>query len=180
MRNFRKALTPVIEAVAVALVVLDIGLGIGVGWLSGKVTEQKRLEATAKAKVEQAQLRVARLQSFDDVLPGAEGQLDLFLKKRVPARRQAYSRALHLVRVLTQQAGVQLTEVAYKVGSDKEGPLARLELSVGVTGSFGSLIKFSHSLETATDFIVVRSFAFAPGDNGQLALRLTADLYMNP
>jgi hypothetical protein len=59
--------------------------------------------------------------------------------------------------------------------------LERLELDISLEGSYLSLLKFSHALETANDFILVREFNFAPGgDNQALGLRLGADLYLTP
>ncbi len=183
MRNVRKALTPVLEITALVLVLLDLGLGAGMVWLSHRLADQRRIQATAKVQIQQLQMRVAKLQTYDDFLPGAKGKVNLFIKERIPNRRQGYSRALHLLRILTQDSGVQLTAVGYprvEIEKGSNAPLDRLSLNISVAGTFDSLMKFSHELETATEFIVLRDFALQPGDNSQLNLRITADLYMNP
>ena len=60
-------------------------------------------------------------------------------------------------------------------------PLERLSLDINVQGSYPGLLEFSHALETANDFILVREFIFTPGEeNGALGLRLGADLYVTP
>jgi hypothetical protein len=42
------------------------------------------------------------------------------------------------------------------------------------------LLKFAHGLETANDFILIREFNLATGENGMLSLRLAADFYLTP
>ncbi len=43
-----------------------------------------------------------------------------------------------------------------------------------------SLLKISNGLETANDFLLVREFILAPGEKGDLGLRLSVDLYLTP
>jgi len=42
------------------------------------------------------------------------------------------------------------------------------------------VLNFAHALETASDFLLVRSFTFERGESGTVALRLGADLYLKP
>jgi hypothetical protein len=59
--------------------------------------------------------------------------------------------------------------------------MQRLGLVIIVAGPFPGLLKFAHALETASDFIVIRSFNIAAaGDTHDLEMRLTADLYLTP
>jgi Tfp pilus assembly protein PilO len=180
MRNARKTLIPVLEVAALALVLLDVGLGFSVVWARDRLTARKELLASVRRQVLDEQSRVATLENSQAQLPDAEGQLKLFQSNHLSPRREAYTRASRLVRELADKAGVLLAGIGYKLEPKQDTPLERLSLEVGVDGSFPSLINFSHALETASEFIVVRNFTFTPGDGGKLALRLGADLYMTP
>jgi Tfp pilus assembly protein PilO len=60
-------------------------------------------------------------------------------------------------------------------------PLERLAVEINAQGPYAGLLKFSHALETANEFILVRDFDLTPGgENGSLGLRLSADLYLTP
>jgi hypothetical protein len=113
-------------------------------------------------------------------LPEAEKQLSAFLRNHVPSRRQGFSHAARLMRRLTEQAGLRLSGLGYKLESSENDPLQRLGMEVEVEGPFSSLLNFAHALETAGDFIVVRDFAFEPAEGQVVALRLGADLYLKP
>ena len=127
-----------------------------------------------------AEVRIERLKKFREALPGAGLRLAALERDHAPPRRQGFSQAAKLVRRVTEQSGTQLTSVAYKLDNNASGPLQRLGLVIIVAGPFPALLKFAHALETASDFIVIRSFNIAAGDNHDLVLRLAADLYLTP
>jgi Tfp pilus assembly protein PilO len=131
-------------------------------------------------RLREARARVARLEEFQAAVPGAGEQLEGFLNEHVPTRRQGFSRAARLVRHLVDESGAQLESISYKLGGDDDEPLRRLGLEVDVEGPFASLFDFAHSLETGTEFVVVRSFTFEPREGGTMGLRLGADLYLKP
>lgn len=51
---------------------------------------------------------------------------------------------------------------------------------INVEGTFPTLLKFAHGLETASDLILLRSFNMAESDEGTLQLKLIADMYLTP
>lgn len=177
----RKTLVRAIEGTAVVLVVLDFALYFALLLPFGNLmkVEQERRANTYRALQEHAE-RVARLESYVEALPVADEQIKLFLHDHVPQRRRGYSHAARLVREFARDAGIQLTGVAYSLDSDRKAPLERLGMTVNVEGPFERLLNFAHALETASDFIVVRDFAFQPGNQGALSLRVSADLYLAP
>lgn len=126
------------------------------------------------------QARTERLKEFREAFPEAGKELESFKRDHTPPRRQGFSQAAKLVRRLTEQSGIQLASVRYKLDSSTSGPLERLSLEVVVNGPFPGLLKFAHALETAGDFIAIQSFSLAEGDNGQLGLRLAAESYLTP
>ena len=81
---------------------------------------------------------------------------------------------------MADAAGVKLTTVAYRLDLEHHDPLERLAVEINAQGPYTGLLKFSHALETANDFMLVREFNFIPGDSGVISLRLGADLYVTP
>jgi hypothetical protein len=179
-RSRRKTLIRVAEGVAVGLVLLDVVLYFALvrPLASMRTGEQVRYSVT-RARVRELRMRTARLEKFQTAVPETEKQLGAFVRSHIPSRRQGFSRAARLVRRLTEEAGVQLSGVSYILDSSVDDPLERLGIEVEVGGPFSSLLNFSHALETASDFIVVREFTFEPREGQEITLRLGADLYLN-
>jgi Tfp pilus assembly protein PilO len=180
-RSRRNALIRIVEGVAVGLVVLDVVLYFALvrPLRSLRAGEEARY-VTVREQVRDLKLRTARLERFQVALPETEKQLSAFLRNHVPSRRQGFSHAARLMRRLTEQAGLRLSGLGYKLESSENDPLQRLGMEVEVEGPFSSLLNFAHALETAGDFIVVRDFAFEPAEDQVVALRLGADLYLMP
>lgn len=178
-KSRRRALVRIIERVAVGLALLDLVLWLGVvqAYNEKVVTEQQRLE-TGRRQLQQEKVRVAQLERRS--VAGADSDLKDFLRDHVPPRRNSFSRAARLLSRLEKEAGVQLTNVNYRLNHSKDEPLERLAIDATVQGPFTSLVDFAHGLETASDFILLRSFVFENGEGGTLALKLDADLYVTP
>jgi Tfp pilus assembly protein PilO len=113
-------------------------------------------------------------------LPAAGERMKGFLRQHVPPRRQGFSRAARLVWDLSRSSNVELANLSYHLDERGKDPLERMGISVLVQGSFNDILNFAHSLETSPYIVMVRSFAFVPGDKGVLGLRVTADLYLMP
>lgn len=177
----RKVLIRITERVAVGLILLDAALYWGlVCPLQKKVVAEQQRFAEVRRQVLAEQAEAARLEKLQAALPMAGDQVKRFLREHVPPRRQVFSRAARLVRRLTADSGVQLAGVAYHLDSNREEPLGRLRIEADVQGPFASLMNFAHAMETASDFILIRDFAFEPGEGGAMVLRVTADLYLVP
>ena len=142
-------------------------------------SEQQRFVEIRRRMREERQ-GVERLEKFQENLPGAGDKLQVFMRDHLPPRRHGFSRAARLLRKVSEEAGVQLGPVVYRLDSDHKQPLERLGFETDADGSFAGLMKFAHALETASDFIVIREFTFEPGDGNSIGLRLSADLYLTP
>lgn len=180
-KSRRQALIQLIEKVALALALLDAGLYFALvrplaNWAGG---ERQRWEL-ARRQVAHRQASVEGLEKARGDIPKADVQVKAFFRNHIPPRRTGFSRAARLVRRLTDQSGLRLSDVGYKLGGTHDEPLERMEIEVSVEGPFPNLLKFAHALETASDFIVVRDFAFEPGEGGRVGLRLVAELYLAP
>ncbi len=180
-RKRRKSWARVVLKIGLVLLALDaVGYVVVERSLAALVTEKYGQFNSARAGWLQERMRVASLEKENAALPGELSQLKSFLAQHLPARRQGFSSAALLLQRLTQQSNVQLSGISYNLSASKGEPLDHMSLGVYVQGSFANLLAFAHTLETAQDLVVVRSFKFNPGDGGALGLRMTADLYLMP
>lgn len=180
-RSHHKALIRFFERAALGVVILDaVVYFAGVRSLHSQVVEAEGSYRRVQQEVQQRQGRVAQLVSFQESLPQADQHLKAFLNEHVPSRQHAFSEAARMIRVLTNQAGVQLDDVSYKLTKEKDEPLERLGIDVTVEGPFSNLLKFAHTLESAPQLILVKDFAFSNGQKGIVTLRVGAELYLTP
>jgi Tfp pilus assembly protein PilO len=168
-----------LESAGLALALLDVFVWLGVVRVyDAKLeTAQESLESTRR-EWQQEKVRVAQLDRIK--VKDADDQLDAFLQERVPPRKKSFSHAGRLVARLSKEANVQLNALSYRLNSAKGEQLKWLGMEVSVTGPFPSLLRFMHAVETTSDLLVVRGFSLESGDQGNLELRLTADLYVMP
>jgi Tfp pilus assembly protein PilO len=180
-RNRRKKVIRFFEAAAIGAVLLDLAVYLlAVRPVQREIVREENSYHQASLQFQQRQVQVARFEKFQKALPSADEKLKNFIHDHVPSRRTVFSDAARLVRVLTQKNGVKLDNVSYKLSSEKGEPLDQLGLDVTVEGSFPNLLKFSHSLETTDDLILVRNFSFAAGQAGSVSLRVGGILYITP
>jgi hypothetical protein len=180
-KGHRKVLIRALEKVAVSLVILDALLYFAlVRPLRGTRMGEEAQFSAMRIRLREARARVAQLEGFQSEVPGADEQLEGFLKEHVPTRRQGFSRAARLVRELVEKSGAQLDGINYKLDSDTDDPLRRLGLEMSLEGPFESLFEFAHALETGNELVVIRSFSFEPQEGGAVGLRLVADLFLKP
>ncbi len=180
-RSRRHTVIRVVQIAGASLVVLDVLLYFFMYRYTQSMlfTEQQQF-ADLRGRILDDESRIGRLNQFLAGLPAAGERLASFEKDHAPARRQAYSQAAKMLRVLAEKSGAQLGSVAYKRDDKSSGPLLRLGLMINVEGSFPALMKFAHGLETAQDLVVIRGFNIAETDNRVLDLRLAADMYLTP
>lgn len=180
MSSDRRTLIPLFEVAAVVLVLLDIALGFGAAWARRRANASRDSLGSTQGRIVRMQARVARLERSQMLLPAAGDQLKAFDSNHFSERREAFSRASRVVRVLADQALVKLNTISYKLDPKPTGPFERLAVEMVVGGQFPYLMNFTHSLETADDFFLVRNMTIAESQSGGLAMRLTADLYVMP
>ena len=179
-KSRRQIVIRIIEVVGLGLVALDVAFYLAAYRpLGSMIAAEQQQYSVARERVRDQQARVARLEKFQAALPQAGEWLGDFRDHRTSPRRRGYSTAAHLVRKLADAAGVQPPSVIYRPPAHNN-PLERLGLEINTGGSYPGLLKFAHALETANDFILIREFNWAAGENGMLSLRLVADLYLTP
>lgn len=171
----------VVQWVALSLAALDAALYLAVVRPLGRMrADEQQAKQAVEKRLEDQRARLERFRKFQAALPDAGQALKVFVRDHVPSRRRGFSRAARLVRRLSEASGLQLAGVSYRLNTTEGGPLERLGIEVTVEGPFSSLLKFAHAIETDNDFILVRDFTFQPGEGATLALRLGADMYLEP
>lgn len=169
----------ILERVAIALVLLALGVWlVVVRPFEDKLLAEQQVYRNARQQKLAAEARVARLEKIR--VTDADAELKGFVNEHMPPRRRSFSKAADLVRRLTEESGVQLSGVSYRLGEVKGEPLQRLGIEVSVQGPFANLLGFAHAVETSPDFLVLRGFSLETGDGGTLDLRMAADLYLTP
>ena len=177
----RQTVIHLFEIAGASLVLLDVLLYfVMLRPVLALASSEQQQFAALRRRIFDGQVRLEQLNQFQEALPEAGKRLATFKQDHTPPRRQGFSQADKLVRRLTEEAGIQRKGVAYKLDTSTSAPLLRLNMVITVEGPFPGLLKFGHALETASDFIVLRSFNIAPGEGGVLDLRLVADLYLTP
>ncbi|MGA2988198.1 MAG: hypothetical protein ABSG32_30840 [Terriglobia bacterium] len=181
-KSRRQIVNRIIEVTGVALVALDLLVFFAVYRpLAEKLGVETRRHAELRQAIRNQQVRVDLLKKFEAATPRAGKGLEEFTTNRTPSRREAYSTAAHLIHKVADASGVHVSTLAYRLDTEHRDPLERLGLEINALGSYEDLLKFTHALETANDFILVREFTITPGaENGALGLRLGADLYLTP
>jgi Tfp pilus assembly protein PilO len=182
-KSRRQIINRIFEATGIGLVVIDLAVFFALYQpLGSKVNLAEREHQALRQTVRNQQVRVEALTKYQDAFPLVGKGLTDFTTNRTPSRREAYSTAAHLVHKIAEAAGVKVASMGYRLDTTQHNdPLQTLELDINLEGSYPGLLKFSHALETANDFILVREFNFSPGgDNQTLGLRLGADLYVTP
>lgn len=183
MRKSRRQIANrIIEAIGVGLVALDLLVFFMIYRpLGDKVAGEVRNYDELRQTVRNQQVRVDLLEKFEAGLSQTGKGLEDFKADRTVSRREAYSTAAHLVHKVADASGVKISSMIYRLESEQSEPLERLSLEVSLQGPYAGLLKFSHSLETASNFILVREFNLTPGGEGDtLGLRIGADLYLTP
>jgi Tfp pilus assembly protein PilO len=182
MRKSRRQIANrIVELAALGLVAMNLAVFFGVYRpLGEKLAGETRRHAELRQMIRNEQSRVELLDKFKNALPLTGKELEDFTSNRIPPRREAYSTADHLVHKVADASGVKVSTLGFRLEREQKDPLEQLALSINVQGPYEGLLKFSHALETANDFILLRGFTITPGDAGALGLRLDADLYLTP
>jgi Tfp pilus assembly protein PilO len=177
----RQVLMRILERIGLGLVVLDVVFYFAAFRpVRTLVNREEQHYASARREALGEQARVAQLEKFRAALPDADKKVESFLHDHIAPRRSAFSHAADLLHDVTEASGAELSDVRYKLGTEKDEPLVSLNVDMNLQGSFSDLLKFAHALETADDLVLIREFTFVPGDNGELGLNLKAEMYLTP
>ena len=180
-RNRRQTVTRIFQITGVFLVLLDVALYFVV-YRQTQTQLSSELEqfAALRQRILDREAHIERLKKYKAGLPGTGKQLATLIQDHALHRRQAYSQAFKLLRLVEKESGAELGKVDFKRNDKASGPLLPLGAVINVEGSFPALLKFAHGLETASELLVLRSFSMTEGEDTPLQLRLVIDLYFTP
>src|SRR5260370_4938544 len=180
-RSRRQVLIRTVQWLSLAVVVVDLVIRLVlVAPLRQLAAGEREERDVAGGGFLEEGSRVEVLRKFQAALPDVNNEIKAFLRDHVPSRRRGFSRAARLVRRLSEQSGLQLDTVSYRMSSSRDEPLEFLRISVTVEGPFRGLFKFAHALGAGSAFGMCHDLAFQPAERNNLALRLGADLYLEP
>lgn len=155
-----------VSVLAVLAVANFIGLAMVVGPIRSRVQTLTQRATAASLAVTTAtrDLAAARQTSAGSVQ--AVTDLQRFYGQILPANQPA-ARQVTLVRLarLARESNLSYDRRAFAQDPpDKDGVLARATLTMSVFGSYRDLRQFLYSLETGSDFVVVRQVSVVQGD----------------
>ena len=180
-RGRRQNVIRAFQIAGASLVLLDVLLYFGMYRSTQALAASAQQQfASMRRRIFDGEIRIERLKKFLGALPKSSKRLASFEQEHTPPRRQGYSQAAKLLRLVAEKSGAQLAKVDFKLDTKPSGPLQRMGLLIIVDGSFPSLLKFAHGLEAANDLILIRSFNIAAVEERALELRLVADFYLTP
>ena len=179
--NRHQIVTRVFQITGISLVLLDVVLYFAVyRQTQSQLASELEQFASLRQRIFDGEARIERLTKYKAGLPETGKKLAALIEDHTLHRRQAYSQAFKLLRLVAEESGAQLGKVDFKRNDKVAGPLLPLGAVINVEGSFPQLLKFAHGLETAEDLAVIRSFSMMQGEDTPLQLRLLVDLYFTP
>ena len=155
----------VVSLVAVGLAV-DAGLyALAVYPWVVKVESAGRRAAAAAANLEAAGLRFESARLAADGKTRADAELRTFHQEILP-RDLAGARALTFARLaaLADDHGLLMERRASAPDRDEDSLLARLQVSMLLSGAYRDIRRFIHALETAPEFLIVEEIVLSQGD----------------
>lgn len=154
--------------VAIGLIV-DAGLyGLAVYPWTRKVESADRRAATAAANLQATRQRFESARLAADGKHRTERQLRAFHHEVLP-RNLAGARALTLARLAALAADHDLLMERRGSAAEREDGslLARLQVSMLLSGAYRDIRRFLHAIETAPEFLIIDEIVLSQGDEAQ-------------
>ena len=156
-----------IAALLVALgLIVDAGLYALVVYPEFVRVEDARLRASAAAAgLEAARRRFETARLAADGKARADDELLAFHEEILP-RDLAGARALTFARLaaLASEHGLLMERRASATDREEESVLARLQVSMLLSGAYRDIRRFIHALETAPEFLIIEEIVLSQGD----------------
>ena len=162
---------------AIALLV-DAGLyGLAIYPWTLQVENAERRAATAAANLDAARRRFESARLAADGRNRAETELRAFHQGVLP-RDLAGARSLTFGRLATLADDHDLLMERRASAPDREedGLLARLQVSMLLSGAYRDIRRFIHALETAPEFVIIEEIVLSQGDDTEAAEVLSLNL----
>ena len=107
----------------------------------------------------------------------AAEELNTFYTSVLPSDFSAARRLIHLrLAQLARQANLQMTHVNYDPDERRKGSLARLNITMDLSGTYPAMRSFIHQLETSPEFVVIDNIELSEESEGDSQLKVKVDL----
>lgn len=160
-----------------ALLVANILLFLGLSRMySPRVEELERRYLAAQGEAHEAALRRERMATPQGRFQKNQEDLQTF-RAAIPPRGE-FSELVREIFSLADGAGLVIERVSYE--PQAEGNLLRYSLSFSVTGDYGQIKKFIHSLEQSPRMIAIEELALSgkeAAEGGGVSLRVRLATY---
>ena len=170
------------KRVMVSLVAVGLAVDTGLYALAVypwvvKVESAGRRAAAAAANLEVARQRFESARLAADGKTRADAELRTFHQEVLP-RDLAGARALTFARLaaLADDHGLLMERRASAPDRDEDSLLARLQVSMLLSGAYRDIRRFIHALETAPEFLIVEEIVLSQGDGTEAAEVLSLGL----
>lgn len=133
-----------------------------------------------RREVELERQRVAAVRERSDAIQANLKDADRFFESTVPVRQSGLVPILKDIEDLAREQGLKVGGQSFNAEPVKGAPLARLAVSMPVTGGYSQLVGFLEGLEHLPHFITLDQMAVrsSRGDQGQeTQLNLTISSY---
>ena len=173
------------KRVAVLLVtlglIIDAGIHALVVYPAFVKVENARLRASAAADgLEAARRRFETARLAADGKARADNELLAFHEEILP-RDLAGARTLTFARIaaLASEHGLSMERRTAATVHEEGSALARLQVSMRLSGAYGDIRRFIHALETASEFLIIEEIVLSQGDEteGREVLNLRLSTY---
>lgn len=147
------AIAAVANLLALALVVYP--LSRRVAGADARAAQAKQALATATSANRAAQATLEGRERTDKQL--VTFYADVLPPNLPAARRMTYLRLAQLA----QEANLEYSNRSFAPELTKDSTLARMDMNIALEGSYRDIRRFIHTLETAPEFVIIRSVALA-------------------
>ena len=163
--------------VAIALAVNALIYAAAVLPLTRSVDHAAARAGAVAAALDEAKARQAIAQATVDGKRRADDELKKFYKDVLPAdwtaaRRLAYTRLEQLAR----QFNLRPARTGSEPEADRESALAKLTVTMVVTGDYRDIREFIYELESSPEFVVIDNVALAQSEATNAPLVLTIEV----
>jgi Tfp pilus assembly protein PilO len=168
---------PVVLGLAALLVINVVGYAFFVHTLRTRVDNVTELTRAAENDLAAALREHTQAKELVAGRASAATSLDRFYAQVLPvdlaaARRIASPRLSQLAR----EAGARTRSIGATPDSDPDHTLTRLQIPMGLTGSYDSIRRFIHQIERAKEFVVIENVEISKESEEDGELRLELDL----
>lgn len=160
MRRILKEKRSIVVPLAVVAVANLLALVLVVYPMSRRAAGVERRANQAKQELSRASQSSRRAQATLEGRERADQQLTKFYTDILPpnlpaARRMTYLRLAQLA----QEANLDYSDRSFSPEKVKDRLLERMDMNIALEGTYRDIRRFIHTLETAPEFVIIRSIA---------------------